>query len=150
MKKKFKISSSITPASGQGFDCEYISIIFQFWSMMKGWRYEEDIVTCHTFMCLEGQVSTNLQLNSVSDCSEEQSMSLTWKNVIIATCSTFQQHLYLNSNLSHLPPHLSQKPKPLPKNSNNSLKNTTPCSYSCNLRESQSLWSLELPKARSV
>ena len=49
MKKKFKISSSVTSASNYGFNCEYNKNIFQLWSMMKGWGYEEDIVTCHAF-----------------------------------------------------------------------------------------------------
>ena len=49
MKKKFKISSSVTSASNYGFNCEYNKNIFQLWSMMKGWGYEEDVVTCHTF-----------------------------------------------------------------------------------------------------
>ena len=49
MKKIFKISSSITSASDYGFNCEYNKNIFQLWSMMKGWGYGEDIVTCHAF-----------------------------------------------------------------------------------------------------
>ena len=39
MKKKFKMSSSVTSASDYGFNCEYNKNIFQFWSMMKGWGY---------------------------------------------------------------------------------------------------------------
>ena len=54
MKKKFKISSSVTSASAYGSNCEYNKNIFQLWSMMKGWGYEEDIVTCHTFHVLCG------------------------------------------------------------------------------------------------
>ena len=49
MKKIFKISSSITSASDYSFNCEYNKNIFQLWSMMKGWGYGEDIVTCHAF-----------------------------------------------------------------------------------------------------
>ena len=49
MRKTFKISSSITSASDYSFNWEYNKNIFQLWSMMRGWGYEEDIVTCHAF-----------------------------------------------------------------------------------------------------
>ena len=64
MKKKFKISPSITSPSDFSFNCEYNKDIFQRWLMMKGWGYEEDIVTCHAFHvpCRPDSVATSSAL----------------------------------------------------------------------------------------